>query len=232
MKNNKQDIQFYQLTEFDDVAVREVSNTIKLLLEGKKVIHIALSGGSTPLPILEKLKDEVLDWERIYFFLVDERCVPLTSTESNFSAIKNIFFDFIPSKAYAMFDGTETPEKSASLYEEIIDKTLPKNELGTPLFDLVLLGMGTDGHIASLFPSTKALLESKRMIVSNYVPQLSSTRISFTYPLIIAASHKIMFIKGKEKTQILKDLENQNAHDYPVNKIYRESNIKWLVGEL
>ncbi len=231
MKKYNQEIHYCPLPSFNEVATKEIHDTIFQLLKEKETINIALSGGSTPIPILEKLKAESLPWEQLSFFLVDERCVPLDSDESNFGVIKRVFFNFISSVSYPMFDDLKTPEKAANEYENIIRQVVPLDNMGTPVFDLMILGMGDDGHIASLFPETSALQENHKMVVHNEVPKLSNTRISFTYPLILAANHRIMLIKGENKIKVLNELQNSKSTNYPVDKVFSDSTMKWIVGE-
>lgn len=231
MKKYNQEIQYCSISNFDDIACSKIYNIIYKLLQEKRHINIGLSGGSTPIPVLEKLKNKILDWKRISFFLIDERCVPSNNAESNFGTIKRVFFDFIPSTTYKMFDDLSTPEESALIYEKVIMDKVSISEFEIPIFDLILLGMGSDGHIASLFPETRALFENQRLVVENYVPKLEAYRISFTYPLIIKATHKLMLIKGNEKVNILRELMHSDYTDYPVEKLYRNSTMQWIVGE-
>ncbi len=231
MKKHNQEILYSTLPDFVDVATKEIYTTILELLDKRETINIALSGGSTPIPILEKLKEETLDWKRISFFLVDERCVPLQSKESNFGTIKQAFFDFTSSTCYPMFDTLKTAKESAREYENIIRKIVPEGKLGIPVFDLMILGMGGDGHIASLFPDTLALQEDRKMVVHNEVAKLKNTRVSLTYPLIMAADHKIMLIKGEEKIKILNELLNSESTNYPVSKVFYDGAMKWVVGQ-
>ena len=231
MKKYNQEIEYYRLSDFETIVTAKIKEIILTLLEKNETINIALSGGSTPIPILKKLKDQSIDWDRVSFFLVDERCVPLQSPESNFGVIKQTFFDFISSKAFPMFKDLKTPAKEALEYEQKIKEMVPLNESGVPIFDLILLGMGGDGHIASLFPETQALEQEQRMVVDNHVPKLKSTRITVTYPIIMEATHRIMLIKGEEKISVLNELIDNESTAYPVDKLFRESYMTWFVGK-
>lgn len=159
----------------------------KFLLENEK-INIALSGGTTPLPILNALKSFKLQWEKANFFLVDERVVQADSVESNFNNLKKFFFDYINSKSFILYNPKIGIEKSLSKYNKIIPEK----------FDLVILGMGQDGHIASLFPNTLALKETKKRYVTNKING-NSSRLTMTMPLLLDSKEIILIFKGSSK---------------------------------
>lgn len=194
-------------------------------------ISIALSGGTTPLPILEKLKNENIDWRRFHFFMVDERCVPVTDDSSNFGNISKVFFKDIPSKAFSMVSEDESSfVESVSFYKTEIQKHV-RCYVGVPQFDLILLGMGNDGHTASLFPETKGLLEETETVIINDVPQLNTQRITLTYPVLLNASEIIVIVKGKSKEDIITQLYADQGTIYPIDKIVKQhSNLKWLIA--
>lgn len=202
-------------------------------LQGKNgKINIAVSGGSTPLPIFEILKNRDLSWIRFNFFLVDERCVPLNSDSSNYKNINDIFFKHIAAENYSMMkEGFEISE-AIDLFNKSLVAELELDENGIPIFDLILLGMGEDGHTASLFPRTEALSESVQLTVRNYVPQLDSYRITLTYPVLKNAREAIILIKGTKKKAIVKKLYTSEAKQYPIYELV-ESTLKlnWIISE-
>ena len=156
MKNNlKQKI--IKNKEFDLFSAKFLYNVLKKLSKNKKNISIALSGGSTPLPILGLLKDYKLDWEYFNFFMVDERSVPTSNSSSNFGNIEKVFFQYVNSNIYSMIDESFSIEDSAINYQNLIWSKVSLGKNGMPVFDLILLGIGDDGHTASLFPETKGL---------------------------------------------------------------------------
>lgn len=208
-----------------DVFVEEAANALKSqiekLLEQSELITIALSGGSSPLPVYEKLGSFDLDWNRILFFLVDERCTPNTSPESNFGNIQKAFFKHISSDVFPMIKEEKSYQDCASDYEKLLSEKLRiVNEF--PSFDLIVLGMGLDGHIASLFPNTQALEEEKASVVLNQVSQLNTERITITYPVILNASSLVLLIKGEGKKEVLL---NATQEKLPVSKILSKVNL-------
>ncbi|WP_418645847.1 6-phosphogluconolactonase [Tenacibaculum insulae] len=194
-------------------------------------INIALSGGSTPIPILINLKKKGLDWSRCNFFIVDERCVSLIDSESNYGNINNSFFRHIDANNIFSFfkEGLDYPEMINRYANEIISNVSEKkNEI--PVFDLILLGMGIDGHTASLFPNTNALNNRDEIVVLNFIKKINKNRLTFTYPLILNAKKIIVFIKGKDKIEIMNKIVNSKIKEYPMTLISEKHNdITWIV---
>ena len=218
MKNNfKQNI--IKQKEFDLFSAEFLYNVLKKLSKNKKNISIALSGGSTPLPILGLLKDYKLNWEYFNFFMVDERSVPTSNPSSNFGNIEKIFFTDVNSASHSMINDNYSIEECAINYEKLLYSKVPLGENSFPIFDLILLGIGDDGHTASLFPETKGLYESEKGVIKNNVPQLNTERITLTYPVILNASKIIILAKGAAKDEILKEIKVGNGDHYPIARI-------------
>ncbi len=218
--------------DYSIVATDHIEQTIRTVLASKDNVFIALSGGSTPLPVLGELRKRNLDWDRLFFFMVDERIVPLNKPESNFGAIRNVFFDHISSRAFSMVQDEVPISRAIEAYETTIRDIMELNGQGFPVFDLILLGMGDDGHTASLFPGTKALSEHKKWIVKNEVPQLNTFRITFTYPTILSAKEIIVLIKGHTKKQIYNELVSGGKTTYPMQKVVNErKDLKWILED-
>jgi 6-phosphogluconolactonase len=218
MKNNfKQKI--IKQKKFDLFSAEFIYNVLKKISENKKNISIALSGGSTPLPILGLLKDYKLNWEYFNFFMVDERSVPTSNPSSNFGNIKKVFFKNINSKSYSMKSENYSIEDCANNYENLICSKIPLGKNGMPVFDLILLGIGDDGHTASLFPGTNGLNESAKGVIKNSVHQLNTDRITLTYPVLLNASKIIILAKGATKSEILKEIKVGKGDHYPIAKI-------------
>lgn len=217
---------------FDTFSANYLSETIQKLLEiSSKVITVALSGGNTPMPILDILKDENIDWTRVSFYMVDERCVLEEDALCNFSNISKVFFRHIPSKVYPMVKNGTSFKKVSENYHQLLDNKLIKSNSGIPEFDLILLGMGNDGHTASLFPKTEALNEQNKFVILNTVPQLDTERITLTYPVILEAKQIIVFCKGAEKERIIEEIYANKGSEYPMDKIVKEhTDIKWIIG--
>jgi 6-phosphogluconolactonase len=209
------------------------SNFIKEKLEAlsnKRVINVALSGGSTPLPILKILRKAKLNWDDFNFFLVDERVVELNSNECNYKNINEIFYKFISSKSFSIVKEKLKLDEMVLDYEKKIKEHLPLSEMNQPRFDIIILGMGEDGHTASLFPNTSALNEIKHSVVKNYVPQINSNRVTLTYPVLFNADQLIVLVKGEKKIKIVEEIMGENDSNYPISKL-KNSKIKWIIGK-
>ena len=185
----------------------------------------ALSGGSTPEPFYNMLAtsefSKLVDWKNCYFFLSDERCVPQDSEESNFRMVHDHLFSKVPvpeKNIFKLIDPEKDPEKAASLYEKEI-RTYCETEENLPQFDLILLGLGADGHTASLFPGTSALTEKEKLCVANHVPSLNTSRITFTYPLINNARNVYFLVKGESKKDIVKSVLLERKEEYPASHV-------------
>ena len=230
MKNNfKQNI--LKEKEFDSFSAEFLHNTLKMLSENKKKISIALSGGSTPLPILSILKEYKLNWEYFNFFMVDERNVSILSSSSNYGNIEKVFFRDVNSSSYSMINDKHSIEECVINYEKLLCTKIPLGENSLPIFDLILLGIGDDGHTASLFPHTKGLNESKKMVIKNSVPQLNTERITLTYPVILNASKIIILAKGTAKDIILNEIKVGKGDHYPIARIINSNvDITCILG--
>jgi 6-phosphogluconolactonase len=197
----------------------------------KNMFSVALSGGQTPKLIYEKISQnykEKIDWEKMWLFWSDERAVPFSSNQSNYNlAMQAGFKDMpIPKNQIFRMQTEHNLEKAAKNYEDLIKTHLKKD-----LFDLVLLGLGVDGHTASLFPDTTALQEKKKLVVSNYIPKLKTHRLTLTYPCINNSKNILVIAYGEDKKEIVKNvlLDNKN---YPSNFIGTENNnAYWIIDK-
>jgi 6-phosphogluconolactonase len=178
------------------------------------IARIAISGGSTPKAMFALLADpahpfrNVIDWSKLQLFWVDERCVPPTDPESNFGVTHRALLSTVPLPPENIFrmEGELDPEEAASRYESTLRNTMKLEGAESPAFDLLLLGMGDDGHTASLFPHTGALHEIGRLVVANHVPQKDTWRISLTWPVINQAREVAFLIEGEAKAGILAEV--------------------------
>lgn len=232
MKNDSLHIFRNTEEDFNEYASDFLFNKIQEILNSNLCnINIALSGGNTPLSILARLKSEKIKWERINFFMVDERCVSIKSELSNFGNISKVFFDKIPSNKFSMIKEGLSFEESLIEYKKSILEKVAIEQNGLPKFDLILLGMGDDGHTASLFPETEALMEEDEIVVINHVKQLNTKRMTFTYPIILNAYEIVVIVKGVSKEKIIEELYSINSCNYPISRIVNEhSNLKWIIG--
>lgn len=184
---------------------------------------VALSGGSTPKAIFQLLaSDEYkseIDWNNVMLFWSDERNVAPDDPQSNYKMAMDAGFSSLPIPEKNIHrmraEGIEI-ENAAKEYELLIQKLVPEG-----VFDLVMLGMGEDGHTASLFPKTHGLHTESRLVISNYVPQLNTWRMTLTYECINAAHHISIYIIGKNKAAMLKHVlcSPPDFDNLPIQKI-------------
>ncbi len=178
------------------------------------VARIAISGGTTPKSMFQLLADPAepflkqVPWDRIELYWVDERCVPPDNAESNYRMTKEALLSKVPLAAERVhrMEGELEPEVAAARYESVIRNSFRLEGAETPTFDLVLLGMGDDGHTASLFPHTEALNEMSHIVVPNHVPQKDTWRITLTWPVINQGREVAFLIEGAGKAQVLHDV--------------------------
>jgi len=163
-------------------------------------------------------------WKKVNFFWVDERIIPINHPESNFSNATK-FLSQIPANFFQMYDEKLGIEASIANYNKSLNLVPKKN--GFPHFDLILLGMGDDGHTASLFPNTKGLLETKSFVICNEVPQLNTSRITLTFPVIKNSDEIFILINGG-KIKLLHEIIDQKTN-YPIEKLFEDgTNKTWL----
>jgi 6-phosphogluconolactonase len=182
--------------------------------EAHGVAWIAVSGGTTPKAMFALLADRSapyfarVPWDKLNLFWVDERCVPPTDAESNYRMTNEAMLSKVPLPAGQIhrMKGELEPEVAASQYEAIIRAEFGLDRSGDPVFDLVLLGMGDDGHTASLFPHTQALFAMVPLVVANHVPQKDTWRVTLTWPVINRARRVAFLIEGAGKAQVLDDV--------------------------
>jgi 6-phosphogluconolactonase len=176
--------------------------------------RVALSGGNTPRALLTLLADESapyragVPWDDVHFFWSDERCVPPDDMDSNFKMADDALLSRLPidkEQVHRVLGELPDPDDAARRYEETI-----KSEFkGPPVFDLIYLGMGPDGHTASLFPNTKAVAERERLVVSNYVEQKKSYRVTFTLPLLNSSKAVHFLVAGPDKAETARKVLNE-----------------------
>ncbi|MBA2453294.1 MAG: 6-phosphogluconolactonase [Chloroflexia bacterium] len=187
--------------DLQDACAEQVAQALKPTTESQ-TMTIALSGGSTPRHMHELLAQRPhVDWSRVHVFWGDERTVPPDHEESNFRMAKESLLDraSIPEDQIHRMAGEKDPVVAAEEYEKKIQAVFNVRPPEMPRFDVVILGMGADGHTASLFPDTKALLELKRYAVANHVPQQNTVRLTLTFPVLNAAQLVIFMVAGADK---------------------------------
>lgn len=186
------------------------------------VFTVALSGGNTPKAIISKLSQkpyrDQIDWSKILFFWSDERSVPPDHPESNYGMAMKAGLASLPIPTEHIFrmKGEDNIEENALEYEKLIEKLVPSKK-----FDLMMLGMGDDGHTASLFPYTHGLHTNNRLVIANYVPQKDTWRMSVTYECINSSHLICIYVLGKSKAEIVSLVLNgpYDPDKYPVQRV-------------
>lgn len=199
---------------------------------------VALSGGSTPKRMNEMLGEETsrlkIPWDKVYLFWVDERCVPENDEASNYGAAKRAFLESVPipeEQIYPM-PGEVSPEAGALRYQENIRDFFHLTETGKPIFDAIFLGVGKDGHTASLFPGQKALEERERLVVAVKGGEPNVPRLTLTYPVLNRARHIVFLASGKSKAEILKTILESKEMRLPAQKIQPvNGKLTWLLDQ-
>jgi 6-phosphogluconolactonase len=204
-------------------------------LEERNEFRIALSGGSTPAPVYARVATEARDcpWESVWFTFGDERCVPPDDPQSNFRmARENLFVPAaIPEKSIMRMRGEIDPQIAAQEYEDQLNALATNRDELVYQHDLILLGLGDDGHTASLFPGTAALEETARRVVANFVPKLTSWRLTFTFSLINHARH-ILFLVGASKNSQLIERVLAGDRQFPAARVNPTAGeVTWIIGE-
>ena len=208
---------------------------LKLIHGNKDKINVALSGGSTPkiwFDYLAQNHQNDLTWENIHFYWGDERCVPPDDLESNYGMTKMHLLDRVPvpGKNIHRIQGELLPEKASDLYE----KDLKQNMGEIPVFDLLILGVGDDGHTASIFPHEINLWNSDRLCVVATHPLSGQKRVSLTGKVINAANAVAFLVTGKNKEERIREIINQepNAVYYPASLVRPENGtLHWFLDK-
>jgi 6-phosphogluconolactonase len=196
--------------------------------------RIALSGGNTPRPVYARLAmiGRDLPWERIRITFGDERCVPPDDPQSNFRMAREALFApaAIPEESIMRMRGEIDPQIAAQEYENQLNLLAAQRGEQIYRHDLILLGLGDDGHTASLFPGTAALEETRRRVIANFVPKFNSWRLTFTFPLINHA-RQICFLVNATKNADLIDRVLRGDPQLPASRVVPTAgNVTWILG--
>ncbi|MGB9475209.1 MAG: 6-phosphogluconolactonase [Candidatus Udaeobacter sp.] len=204
-------------------------------LAERNEFRIALSGGNTPVPIYRRLAviGRDLPWDLARITFGDERCVPPDDRQSNFRMAKETLLTpaAVPEKSILRMRGEIDPQIAAQEYQDQLD--LMATQQGEPIYrhDLILLGLGEDGHTASLFPGTVALDETIRRVDANFVPKLDAWRLTFTFPLINHARH-VCFLVGAKKNADLIERVLEGDPQFPASRVHPfAGDTTWIIGE-
>ncbi|MEO8246432.1 MAG: 6-phosphogluconolactonase [Chloroflexota bacterium] len=201
------------------------------------VFRVALSGGGTPKQVYPLLLDRqrlrAVDWSKVEFFWGDERAVPPDHPESNFGVAYQMLIAHLPGvrndRIHRMPAEAADLDTAALTYESEIRLAFDARGDAPPAFDLIWLGMGPDGHTASLFPDSEALDETERWVVGNYAPAQEAWRMTMTYPLINAARDVLFVVTGADKAEKVAAIV-AGDHDLPAGRV-DAARTAWLVDE-
>ena len=218
-----------------DLFVKLADQSIK---ERGKFIT-SLSGGSTPKGLYSRLAENQtsakVDWSKVVVFFGDERTVPYTSPESNQRMITELLLAKVPllqENVFTLSDPDMDPKQTAIDYERRMHEFFRLSGDELPQFDFMLLGLGDDGHTASLFPGSPALQETHRWFVDNKVDKLNTVRLTTTYPVINNSRNIIFLASGKGKAAVLKDVLTGPEGKYPSQKVSADNGkLYWYVDK-
>lgn len=194
---------------------------------------VALAGGSSPRGMHRKLGAlPSIPWQDFHIFWGDERCVPLDDPSSNYGAAWEDFIGRVPVPAEQIhpMPGNETPQKGALLYEEELRQVFELQHPQVPAFDLIFLGLGKDGHTASLFPGYPSVRETEALVVAVKGGDPDVHRLTFTFPLINAARGVMFVVSGKDKAGAVKAVIEEQEETLPASKVHLSSGDQiWLL---
>lgn len=232
---------FPDIEELSNFAAEKFVEIADAAIKKRGSFNVALAGGSTPKSLYqllagENFKDKI-DWSRAFFFFGDERNVLPDDSESNFRMANENLLAPLNIKAENIFrwqTELKDAKKIAENYEQSVKDFFNLAENGFPRFDLILLGMGADGHTASLFPFTDALREPEKIAVANHVEKLQTTRLTLTFPTINNAENIIFLVAGEEKAETLKailegEFEPQKLPSQNVRP--KDGELFWLIDK-
>jgi len=219
------------VTDAADFILEQARNAIA----ERNEFRIALSGGNTPRPVYARLAaaGNDLRWELIRITFSDERCVPPDDPNSNFRMARETLLApaAVPEKSILRMRGEIDPQIAAQEYQDQLDRIASKRSESIYRHDLILLGLGDDGHTASLFPGTAALGETTRRVVANFVPKLNAWRLTFTFPLINHAQH-VLFLVGASKSPELIERVLNGDSQLPAARVDPSAGeTTWMIGE-
>jgi len=219
-------------------AAEEFVRVARTAIGAQGRFAVALSGGSTPKALYSLLATNYADfvWNRVFLFFGDERHVPPTDPESNYRMVNESLLTKIAIPAENVFRvRTENPDATAAAaeYEAQLRRFFELKPNEFPRFDLILLGVGPDGHTASLFPDSPALDESSRLVVANWVAKFNTHRITFTFPVLNRAAEVLFLASGADKAEMLHQvLEGKSNPPLPSQKVQpSDGKLLWMLDE-
>ena len=221
--------------ELFQAAAAEFIALASTAIRDHRKFTVALSGGSTPKSLYSVLARSALPWDKIFFFWSDERHVPPDHPDSNYRMAKEALLSKVPVPPENIFR-VRAEEKDANVvakdYEEALRSFFRLRPGEFPRFDLILLGLGPDGHTASLFPNTAALNETKLLVVANWVEKFKANRITFTYPVLNNAACVIFLVSGADKADMVRTVLEDGRADLPSQRVHPvNGRLLWLLDK-
>lgn len=218
------------------VAAREFHDLAETAIQQRGRFSVALSGGNTPRAVYSLLAEEHKDlhWDKIHVFFGDERHVPPDHPDSNFRMASESLLSrvAIPDKNVYRIRAELEPEAAAKEYDDQLAGFFQLINHDWPRFDLVFLGLGDDGHTASLFPGSSALSDVSSRVAANWVEKFQTFRITLTFPVLNHAANVIFLISGESKAQILSAVLRPGARKYPAQGVQPENGrLLWLADQ-
>lgn len=199
---------------------------------------VALSGGNTPRAIYSLLAEKYahsVSWDKIFVFFGDERRVPPEDPDSNYRMANESLLSRVPIPAKNVYriQAEVAAPIAADQYQATLKEFFSLQNDQLPRFDLVMLGMGEDGHTASLFPGTTALDENSRLAVANHVDKLQTDRITLTFPVLNSAAEVMVLIAGENKARVVREIVNSpQTSVYPIQRVHPiDGRLLWLVEQ-
>jgi len=221
--------------KMSEFMIKKWEEFSKETIERREVFVVALSGGRTPIDFYRGLakKKEMLSWHKTHVFLVDERFLPFDNADSNYRMLRETLLNQVPipqENIHPIPTDRPTPRISAEEYEEDL-RTFFKLPTGQfPEFDLILLGIGEEGHTASLFPHSPVLKEKVRLAAAVMLDEARHHRVTLTLPVVNHARNVVFFVSGKNKASVLERILNQRNGSLPASMVKpKNGNLMFLI---
>jgi len=218
-----------------EVAADRIVAAARSSIEERGIFRIALSGGGTPKQVYPLLLDPArrdrIDWAAVEFFWGDERAVPPDDPESNFGVAYRMFISHLPNvrpdRVHRMPAEAPDLDAAALSHESELRLAFGARRDQPPAFDLIWLGMGPDGHTASLFPGSTGLEERERWVIGNWAPSQKAWRMTLTFPVLNAAREVLFVVTGADKADALREIR-EGGSELPAARVNGEA-VEWIV---
>jgi 6-phosphogluconolactonase len=225
------------IAELSRQSAERFSQLVNQSVQGSGRFTVALSGGSTPKHLYSLLGSpdykERIPWNNVHLFWGDERCVPPDHPESNFGMVRESLLSKIkiPAENIHRMAGEREPQAAAAEYEKHLQEFFGLESGALPRFDLILLGIGEDGHTASLFPGSDALNETRRLVIAPFVEKLNSYRLTLTLPVLNSGAEVWFLVTGASKADAVKKVLRGSA-DLPAAKVQPvNGRLVWFITQ-